>query len=110
MYYLRPAFPVGPCRVILPTYLPTYKDDSPVKENIRTAGFSRKVYGGANLECGRELYTIWKDNDREKSSRRSERAIHYRGIAIGAFCLLTLRLILEVMHIYFTPYTTRIRS
>ncbi len=24
MYYLRPAFPVGPCRVILPTYLPTY--------------------------------------------------------------------------------------
>ncbi|PBK93832.1 hypothetical protein ARMGADRAFT_1029709 [Armillaria gallica] len=63
------------------------KDDSPVKENIRTAGFSRKVYGGANLECGRGLYTIWKDNDREKSSRRSERVIHYRGIAIGAFCL-----------------------
>ncbi len=28
MYYLRPASLVGPCRVILPTYLPTLRCDS----------------------------------------------------------------------------------
>ncbi len=29
MYYLRPASLVGPCRVILPTYLPGLRQDHP---------------------------------------------------------------------------------
>ncbi|KAK0429875.1 hypothetical protein EV421DRAFT_1744866 [Armillaria borealis] len=39
------------------------KNDSPVNENLHIAGSSTQVYGGGSLECGRGLYTIWKDNE-----------------------------------------------